>query len=117
MKVRANRQLTGDYGTVVAGQVFELNQDIALELLRSGVIEPYREVKVIVPEVPGERPFRLLYLPNEQAAMGGAGDSGVAKTDVPTQGTDCGSGRAPDESGSSSECADNPPRRKIIRRR
>lgn len=58
MTLIANRQLTGDYGTVHAGQVFTVTDEVGLQLISNGVArrpDPPRvlyETKVIVPEAP-----------------------------------------------------------------
>jgi hypothetical protein len=76
MKVIANRQLTGIYGTVIADQEFETQDDIANALLKSGHVrhsKPPRiqyETKVIVPEAPEvspREPFRDVPLSHAQS--------------------------------------------------
>ena len=66
-------QLTGAYGTVVAGQQFECEPEIALQLLAAGFVRRVGptavqyETKVIVPEAPevSARPgFRHLSVPH-----------------------------------------------------
>ena len=39
MRVIANRQLTGHYGMVTAGQEFEAEDDVARQLLRAGLVK------------------------------------------------------------------------------
>ena len=61
MRVIAIRQLTGNYGTVIAGQEFTCSDDVARELLAAGVVrrpdppQVIYETKVIVPEAPEVR--------------------------------------------------------------
>jgi hypothetical protein len=75
MKLIAHRQLTGIYGTVVTGQEFECPDDVARELLISGVVhkaEPPKvqyETKVIRPaEVGPAQPFRDVPVRDEKPA-------------------------------------------------
>lgn len=62
MRLIASRQLTGDWGTVTAGQGFDVPPDIAKQLLESGVanIPPapkiLYETKVVTPEAPEVSP-------------------------------------------------------------
>lgn len=99
------QQLTGEYGTVTAGQEFECREDIAIELLRSGSArqpDPPRvlyetkpragyETKVIVPEAPEASPrppFRNMPLPDAQPApVAPKGDPVLPAADVPPEGT------------------------------
>src|SRR4029077_235206 len=76
MNLIANRQLTGEYGTVNPGQEFEARDQIAEDLLRRGLVrraEPPRieyETKVIVPEaseVSPRQPFRHLPVPDQKS--------------------------------------------------
>jgi hypothetical protein len=73
MRVIANSQLRGEYGTVVPDQEFDVRDEVANELLKSGMVRhatPPRveyETKVITPEAPevGPRqPFRDVLVPN-----------------------------------------------------
>lgn len=75
MKLIANRQLTGTYGTVVAGQMFEVDDETAMQLIGQGVAhksDPPRieyQTKVIVPEAPEvspREPFRHSLMPYEE---------------------------------------------------
>lgn len=86
MKLIANRQLYGEYGTVVAGQEFEARDEIALQLLQSGVVhraDPPRvtyETKVIVPmasEVTARQPFRHLPVSDQEPPTVVAQSDGV----------------------------------------
>ena len=65
--VCVSSQLTGAYGTVIAGQEFDCEDSIAVELLRSGFVRKPAspgvryETKVITPEASGvspRQPFR-----------------------------------------------------------
>src|SRR5580658_7170856 len=67
--VCVSSQLTGAYGTVIAGEEFECEDSIATELLRAGFVRKpgsptvRYETKVIVPEAPqvsARQPFRHL---------------------------------------------------------
>ena len=98
MRLISNRpQLHGSYGTVVFGQQFEVEEDVARQLLRSGAArlpDPPRvlyETKVVVPEAPevGARlPFRDVPLPDPQPpAVAAEGDSVLPAADVPQPGT------------------------------
>jgi len=73
MKVIANRALRGEYGTVVPDQEFECRDEIAQQLLKSGLVRnalPPKveyETKIIKPEAPevGPRePFRDRTMPD-----------------------------------------------------
>jgi hypothetical protein len=93
MKVIANSQLTGDYGTVAADQEFDPGDEIGVQLLKSGLVRyvnPPRveyETKVIVPEAPevGPRqPFRDVPMPHpEQANVASESDSLLPGSDIP----------------------------------
>ena len=58
MRLISNIQLTGTYGTVVAGQEFECEESTARELLTAGIVRKAGppvvryETKVIAPEAP-----------------------------------------------------------------
>jgi hypothetical protein len=62
MKVVANRQLHGSYGTVVPDQAFECPDDTAQELLKAGLVRHCKppkvqyETKIIMPEAPEVSP-------------------------------------------------------------
>jgi hypothetical protein len=75
MRLIAGRQLTGSYGTVVAGEIFEVEDDLGRQLVLAGnavKAEPPRilyETKVILPEAPevsAREPFRHVPVPNPQ---------------------------------------------------
>jgi hypothetical protein len=97
MQVIANKQLTGDYGTVVAGQKFEVADDVAADLLQRSVVrraEPPKvlyETKVIAPEAPEvapRLPFRHSSLPDEgPAALATEGDRVLPVAGLSKQGT------------------------------
>lgn len=99
MRLISNRQLTGDYGSVAAGEQFECSEDVGAHLLRQGSArraDPPRilyDTKIVVPEAPtvGARlPFRNCPLHNpESAPVAPEGDSVLPAADVPegTQGT------------------------------
>ena|ERR1700737_4559457 len=90
------QQLTGDYGTVTAGQEFDCPDDVAQQLLAVGSVRkpgPPRvryETKVIVPEAPevGARlPFRDMPVSHEESSSVAAeGDRVLPESDVPEQG-------------------------------
>lgn len=93
MRLIANRQLSGAYGVVTAGQVFECDDEIARTLMENGVAyrpQPPRilyQTKVVRPEAPevGPRPpFRDLPLPNAEPKVVSATSNPVLPgTDVP----------------------------------
>ena len=62
MRVIANRQLTGHYGVVTAGQEFDADDDVARQLLRAGLVKRpdppvmLYETKVVSPEAPEAAP-------------------------------------------------------------
>lgn len=84
MKVIANRQLIGDYGTKAPDEEFDLRDEVATELLKSGMVRhatPPRveyETKVIVPEAPEvspRQPFRDVPVPHaEQEGVASEGN-------------------------------------------
>jgi len=99
MKLIANRQLRGEYGTAAPDQEFECREETAAELLKSGLARnplPPRvayETKVIVPEAPEispqapeaapRQPFRDLPLPDPKpASLAAAGDRVLHGADV-----------------------------------
>jgi len=104
MRVIANRQLTGHYGMVTAGQEFEAEDDVARQLLRAGLVKRpdppamVYETKVIVPEVPEAAPrdvFRDVSLPDsEPAVMAAEGDQELSAADLQTPRTNDPVGRA-----------------------
>jgi len=93
MKLIANRQLTGVYGTVAAGDQFECSDDIGKQLVANHLAhkaEPptvVYETKQVVPseapEVRPERPFRDVHVPDTQSEeVATAGDSVLSEADV-----------------------------------
>jgi hypothetical protein len=95
MKLIALSQLTGVYGTVQEGGIFDCPEDIALQLLamnKARKADPpkiIRETKVITPpEVGPIVPFRDCAVPNkEQAGMVAEGNPVLSKSDLAKQGT------------------------------
>jgi hypothetical protein len=96
MRLVANKQLTGDYGTVTAGQRFECPDEVGRQLIQGGHARAFEapqvmyETKVIEPEAPEvspRDPFRNGALSHaEQAAMAPEGHSLLAESDVPEPG-------------------------------
>ena len=94
MRLVANRQLTGVYGTVAPHQVFDAPDDVGVELLRDGKArrpDPPAVIETKVfrpPEVGPVIPFRDVSVPDpEQASVVAARDSVLSVPDVPEQGT------------------------------
>lgn len=93
MRLIANRQLTGDYGTVPPGAYFDADEDTALSLIKRGLATQTDftyETKVITPEAPvvTATPFRHLPDPDpEPAALAAVRASVRAVSDVLAQGT------------------------------
>ena len=97
MRLIANTQLTGIYGTVVAGQEFDCHDATALELLAAGVVRRAGppavryETKVIAPEAPevsAREPFPDMPLPDPQPeTVAPESDSVLPGTDVREEGT------------------------------
>jgi len=98
-KLKALRQIVGDYGNIAAGQEFEVDEETAAHLETLGVVEPrvvyasgplLYSTKVVTPEAPevGARPaFRDVPLRNAKpAAVATEGDSVLPEPDVPVQG-------------------------------
>ena len=62
MELIANRQLTGDYGSVSAGDCFHCSEEVGAQLLQAGLArvrfaQPYiYETKVVTPEAPEVKP-------------------------------------------------------------
>jgi hypothetical protein len=95
MKLIANRQLTGEYGTVVGGQIFEVRDEVGTQLMADGVARSATaprieyDTKVIVPaEAPGvsarQEPFRHVpVLDEEPAPVATNGDPVLSESDVP----------------------------------
>lgn len=103
MKLIANRQLTGAYGTVAPGEEFECADEIAGELLRAYLVRPATpprvtyETKVIwpaapsqsfeAPEVSARLPFRDVPVPDaESKAVAPESHSVLPDADVPKSG-------------------------------
>ena len=100
MKLIANRQLTGTYGTVAPGQAFEAPEDVAIDLMKRDLArraEPptvvyetkpaHFETPLVVPEVTARLPFRDVPVSDsEPEELVTAGDSVLPETDVPKQG-------------------------------
>ena len=90
MKLIANQQLTGDYGTVLPGQWFECDAPVAEQLIQRGLatralIRTY-ETKVVVPEAPmvGADPFRNVFsFDEEPPALVALRTAVCAVSDVP----------------------------------
>ena len=95
MKVIANRQITGDWGTAHPGAHFECPGDQVDGLLSRGLVripDPPRvvyEVKVITPEAPAvasEGPFCYMPVPDQEPpTVAAEGDSGMESADVQEQ--------------------------------
>ena len=97
MKLIANRQLTGAYGTVTPGQHFEVSDEIANDLLRRGLVRQAGVPRIEydtraitpseAPEVSPREPFRHVFVPNtEPADMAAEGDSVLSESDLLEQG-------------------------------
>lgn len=99
MKVIANRQLRGEYGSVAPDEEFECREHTAAELLKSNLVRHARpprveyETKVIVPEAPAitpqapeaspRQPFRDLPLSDAQSQdLAAEGDRVLPAADV-----------------------------------
>ena len=104
MRLVANTQLTGAYGTVVAGQEFECHDPTALELLAMGSVRKAGppavryETKVIVPgeapQVSARETFRHVPVSDEgSAGMAAEGDLVLSGTNVSQRGAANHSGR------------------------
>jgi hypothetical protein len=97
MRLIANRQLTGDYGTVVTDQEFDTSDEIAQQLMRNGMAHRKQpptieyETKVIhpeeAPEVSPREPFRDSIVPHEKPpAMAPESAPSISAADVPERG-------------------------------
>ena len=96
MNLIANRQLTGEYGTVIAGQQFIVRDEIAMQLLKDGVVRRAEapriaySTKVIrpqeTPEVSPRGPFHGdVSVPDaEPADVVTAGHQVLSESDVST---------------------------------
>ena len=103
MRIIANRQLSGVYGTVVDGQEFEVADDIALQLLAANLVRkpgPPRvlydskvsyQTKVVIPEaseVGPRQPFRDVPLSHQEPPIVVTeSDPVLPAADVSEQGT------------------------------
>lgn len=105
MRLIANRQLTGDHGFVLEGQVFETDTDEkGRSLINRGLAraaDPPKvlySTKVIVPEAPevsARQPFRHVPVPHKESqAVVTESDQVFSGPDVPEQGTADTRGRA-----------------------
>ena len=101
MQLIANRQLTGDYGTVSEGEAFEASEEVAAVLLKSGVAyarfaQPFTyETKVVTPEAPEVKPQSALpfresrdvpHSDKEPAALAAVRDAVRAVSDLADEG-------------------------------
>jgi predicted ester cyclase len=97
MRVIANRQITGEYGSKVAGDVFEVRDELAEDLLRRELVrraDPPRiiyQTKIIVPEAPevsARPPFRDVSMPDQKPqGMATQGDTVLSGSNISPQGT------------------------------
>lgn len=97
MRVIANRQLHGEYGTVTADQGFECRDDLATELLKGGMVrnalppKVQYETKVITPEAPevsARQPFRDVPVPDQKSqGVAPEGDRMFSESDLSTNRT------------------------------
>lgn len=99
--LKARRQLHGDYGSVAAGEHFEVSDELAAQLEAAGLVEIRvlheagmnhgYETKVIHPEAPtvGPRPpFCNLHVPDaEPEAVAPESNRVLPETDIPASGT------------------------------
>ncbi len=104
MRIVANRQLTGVYGTVSAGQEFECHDATALELLQAGFVQRAGapavryETKVIVPaeapQVSARDSFRHVPVSDARPeTVAAAGDCVFPGPDAPQRGAADSGGR------------------------
>jgi hypothetical protein len=115
MKLIANRQLTGEYGTVAPGHPFEVNEKaVAMDLVRRGLARLFEvprisyQTKILVPEThfeapqitaeaPGvstRQPFRDGIVHHEESAeLAPESDQVFSGSDVQSPGTPDDSGR------------------------
>jgi hypothetical protein len=97
MQVIANRQLHGEYGTVIPDQMFECRDETAQELLKSGMVRNPKppkvqyETKIIRPTAPEASPretFRHVPVSNAQPqAVAPEGDRLLPVADLSTDRT------------------------------
>jgi len=98
MKLIANRQTTGDYGTVAPDGYFHCPDDVAKELLASGIARIPDPPKILEhkvfspPEVGPIIPFRDMPVSDEESTLvADASYSVLSQPDVSEPGTaDCG---------------------------
>lgn len=110
MRLIANCQLTGDYGTVATGEAFVIADDLALKLISQGCArradpprilyetKPYKfetpTIKPEAPEVSARPPFRDLLVPDPKPqTLSPESDPVLPKPNVSEQGTVDSSGR------------------------
>jgi len=95
------QQLTGEYGTVTAGQEFECPQEIAMQLIRGGSAKKPGSPRVVyetkpktfeTPEVSPRQPFRDSSVPDKKSAsVAPEGHPLLSGSDVPApRNVDCG---------------------------
>jgi hypothetical protein len=93
MRVIANRQITGEYGTVLPGQAFDVRDELADDLMKRNLVRTAAAPRVQydirafqpaeAPEVSAREPFRHLPVPNEESTdLAAEGDSLLPGTDV-----------------------------------
>lgn len=90
------QQLTGDYGTVTAGQEFECREDVAMQLIRGGkarkpgsprVLYETKPASFEAPEVSPRQPFRDSSVPDQKSEeLAPESDSMFSGPDLPVQG-------------------------------
>ena len=96
MRLIANRQLTGSYGSVVAGDGFDVEDATARQLINAGLARRAEqpriqyETKIIAPEAPqvsARQPFRDSALPHEESPrVASESDQLLSSTDLPESG-------------------------------
>jgi hypothetical protein len=93
MRVIANRQITGEYGTALPGQAFEVRDELAEDLMRRDLVRaaaPPRvryEVRAVrpdeAPEVSAREPFRHLpVFDQESTDLATKGDPMLSETEL-----------------------------------
>jgi hypothetical protein len=94
MRVIANRQITGEYGSVVAGQAFDVRDELAEDLMKRNLVRTAAaprilyDTKVIqpaeAPEVGPREPFRRnVPVPNQESPdVAPEGDRVLPEPDV-----------------------------------
>jgi hypothetical protein len=93
MKLIANRQLHGDYGTVMPGQYFETTEEIGAHLVRERMAREATapriqyDTKVITAEVKQAEPFRNLFVSDtESPRVATGGHRELPGADLPAAG-------------------------------